>query len=117
MKILITTGRYAPAVNGAVFSVLNLRRELVNRGHEVQVRTALVGKQIPELLDRGPHRGHSQWNFGTFFPARRIMEALGIPPVHTCHTVYERCIRYFSPIIKWSCLAEANFPGCLEVST
>lgn len=117
MKILITTDRYAPAVNGAVTAVLNLRRELVNRGHEVRVRTVLAGKQIRELLDRGPNLVHSQCEFGTFFPARRIVEALGIPPVHTCHTVYENYTHYFSPSVKWSCLAEANLPGCLEVST
>lgn len=149
MKILITTDRYAPAMNGAVTAVLNLRRELVNRGHEVRVltlsqtahsiyrngvtflgsvpaglvypgarlRTVLAGEQIRELLDRGPNLVHSQCEFGTFFPARRIVEALGIPPVHTCHTVYENYTHYFSPSVKWSCLAEANLPGCLEVST
>lgn len=39
MKILITTDWYAPTVNGVVTSVLNLRRELIRRGHEVRVLT------------------------------------------------------------------------------
>lgn len=39
MKILITTDWYNPAVNGVVTSVLNLRRELELRGHEVRVLT------------------------------------------------------------------------------
>lgn len=39
MKILITTDWYSPAVNGVVTSVLNLRRELELRGHEVRVLT------------------------------------------------------------------------------
>ena len=39
MKILITTDWYSPAVNGVVTSVLNLRRELTARGHEVRVLT------------------------------------------------------------------------------
>ena len=39
MKILITTDWYSPAVNGVVTSVLNLRRELEARGHEVRVLT------------------------------------------------------------------------------
>ena len=39
MKILITSDWYAPTVNGVVTSILNLRRELTARGHEVRVLT------------------------------------------------------------------------------
>ena len=39
MKILITTDWYEPIVNGVVTSVLNLKRELEARGHEVRVLT------------------------------------------------------------------------------
>ena len=39
MKILLTTDWFAPAVNGVVTSVLNLRRGLESRGHEVRVLT------------------------------------------------------------------------------
>lgn len=39
MKILITSDWYSPAVNGVVTSVVNLRRELERRGHEVRVLT------------------------------------------------------------------------------
>lgn len=39
MKILITSDWYSPAVNGVVTSVQNLRRELIQRGHEVRVLT------------------------------------------------------------------------------
>ncbi|MCR2021881.1 glycosyltransferase, partial [Blautia pseudococcoides] len=39
MKILITTDWYKPIVNGVVTSVLNLKRELEERGHEVRVLT------------------------------------------------------------------------------
>ena len=39
MKILITTDWYAPAVNGVVTSVKNLRRELEALGHEVRILT------------------------------------------------------------------------------
>lgn len=43
MKILITSDWYAPAVNGVVTSILNLRRELTARGHEVRVLTLAEG--------------------------------------------------------------------------
>lgn len=39
MKILITSDWYSPTINGVVFSVLNLRRGLMERGHEVRVLT------------------------------------------------------------------------------
>ena len=39
MKVLLTTDWYAPAVNGVVTSVKNLRRELERRGHEVRILT------------------------------------------------------------------------------
>jgi len=39
MKVLITSDWYAPAVNGVVTSVKNLRRALEARGHEVRVLT------------------------------------------------------------------------------
>lgn len=39
MKILITSDWYAPAVNGVVTSVRNLRQELEARGHEVRILT------------------------------------------------------------------------------
>lgn len=39
MKILLTSDWYAPAVNGVVTSILNLRRGLEAQGHEVRVLT------------------------------------------------------------------------------
>jgi 1,2-diacylglycerol 3-alpha-glucosyltransferase len=39
MKILITTDWYKPVINGVVTSVINLKRELENAGHEVRVLT------------------------------------------------------------------------------
>lgn len=42
MKILITTDWYSPVINGVVTSVLNLKRELEERGHEVRVLTLAI---------------------------------------------------------------------------
>lgn len=39
MKILLTSDWYKPIVNGVVTSVVNLKRELEERGHEVKVLT------------------------------------------------------------------------------
>lgn len=52
MKVLITTDWYAPAVNGVVTSVLNLRKELKERGHDVRVLTlAQSGQEACEEDD------------------------------------------------------------------
>lgn len=39
MKILITTDVFTPTVNGVVTSVLNLRSQLMERGHDVRILT------------------------------------------------------------------------------
>ncbi|RLL46578.1 glycosyltransferase family 4 protein [Oceanobacillus piezotolerans] len=44
MKILITTECYFPVINGVVTSVMTLRKELINMGHEVKILT-LSGKK------------------------------------------------------------------------
>nr|WP_325185797.1 glycosyltransferase family 4 protein [uncultured Oscillibacter sp.] len=51
MKILITSDWYAPAVNGVVTSVKNLRRELERRGHEVRVLTLSQSRRSWEKDD------------------------------------------------------------------
>ena len=37
MRILITTDAYVPMINGVVISVMNLKEQLVKRGHEVKI--------------------------------------------------------------------------------
>ena len=39
MKILLTTDWYQPVVNGVITSMVNLKRELEERGHEVRILT------------------------------------------------------------------------------
>lgn len=37
MRVLITTDWYEPVINGVVTSVMNLSRQLRERGHEVKI--------------------------------------------------------------------------------
>ena len=53
------------------------------------------------LIDWRPDVVHSQCEFSTFAPARRIARACGAPLVHTYHTVYEDYTHYFSPSRRW----------------
>ncbi len=51
MKVLITTDWYEPAVNGVVTSVLNLKKELEQRGNDVKVLTLAQGGAEPGITD------------------------------------------------------------------
>jgi 1,2-diacylglycerol 3-alpha-glucosyltransferase len=129
MKILLTSDWYAPAINGVVTSVQNLRAGLQARGHEVRVLTLsqslrtnygtdisyigsmTAGKIYPgarirtlpshrlkqQLVNWAPDIIHSNCEFSTFHPACNLSQALGVPLVHTYHTVYENYTHYFSP--------------------
>ena len=74
-----------------------------------RLRTALGAKQVRALMDWGPDIVHSQCEFSTFFLARRIAEELGLPLVHTYHTVYEDYTHYFSPSVRFGKQAVAVF--------
>ena len=56
-----------------------------------------TGPLARELLEWGPEVVHSQCEFSTFHIACVLSERLGIPIVHTYHTVYEDYTHYFSP--------------------
>ncbi|HCO19011.1 MAG TPA: glycosyltransferase family 4 protein, partial [Tissierellales bacterium] len=56
----------------------------------------LFGELYDEILKWAPDIIHTQAEFTTFIFAKRIVKALGIPHVHTYHTVYEDYTHYFS---------------------
>lgn len=50
-----------------------------------------------EILEWSPDVVHSQCEFTTFVWARRIARELGVPLLHTYHTIYEDYTHYYSP--------------------
>lgn len=74
MKILITSDWYIPAVNGVVTSVLNLRRELEARGHEVRVLTL---SQSPRSSCKDGVTRIGSVSAGLIYPGARLRTALG----------------------------------------
>lgn len=52
---------------------------------------------LSEILAWGPDVVHSQCEFSTHVWARRIARTLGVPLVHTYHTIYEDYTHYYSP--------------------
>ena len=82
-----------------------------------RLRTALAGRWVRQLVEWGPDVVHSQCEFSTFFLARRIAEELGVPLVHTYHTVYEDYTHYFSPSVRWGRRAAAVFSRWITAQT
>ena len=72
MKILITTDWYTPAINGVVTSVLNLRKELMQRGHDVRVLT--LSQNLRSYESEGITYIGSL-NAGKIYPGARIKTA------------------------------------------
>lgn len=62
-----------------------------------RMRAPALNRAIRDLIDWRPDVVHSQCEFSTFAPARRIAHAAGAPLIHTYHTVYEDYTHYFSP--------------------
>ena len=72
MKILLTTDWFTPAVNGVVISVLNLRRGLESRGHQVRVLT--LSRSPSSYVQDGVYYLRSM-GVGAVYPKAR----LGVP--------------------------------------
>lgn len=62
-----------------------------------RLRTPAMHDALAEMIAWGPDVVHSQCEFSTFAPARRIARACRAPLIHTYHTVYEDYTHYFSP--------------------
>ena len=95
VRVLATGNERATTFDGRVYRIASL-------GAGALYPMARVGKPLDRrllrhVLDWGPDVIHSHTEFVTFMWARRIAEALGVPQVHTYHTVYEDYTHYFSP--------------------
>lgn len=73
MKILLTTDCYSPVINGVVTSVLNLRKELLHRGHDVKVLTL---SQTPRSFTREGVTYIGSVGAGRVYPDARVKRAL-----------------------------------------
>ena len=73
MKVLITTDLYVPTVNGVVSSVLTLRKELIERGHDVRILTL---SQTFQSFDKDGVSYIGSIGAGKIYPGARIKTAL-----------------------------------------
>lgn len=74
-----------------------------------RLKAAVTHREIQELLAWKPDVVHSQCEFSTFFPAKKIAQACGAPLIHTYHTVYEDFTHYFSPSVRFGKYLAAAF--------
>lgn len=58
---------------------------------------------IREIIEWGPDIVHSQCEFFSFQFARHISKVLGIPQIHTYHTLYEQYVTYLIPSRRLGC--------------
>ncbi|MDR1394450.1 MAG: glycosyltransferase [Bifidobacteriaceae bacterium] len=74
MKILLATDFYVPVINGVVMSVLNLKRGLESRGHEVRILTL---SQTMRSFDEGGVTYVGSAGFGLLYPEARVRMMYG----------------------------------------
>ena len=93
--VLTLSGDSHTYTKDGVTSLGSLDAGLVYPG--ARLRAPALNRAIRDLIDWRPDIVHSQCEFSTFAPARRIAHAAGAPLIHTYHTVYEDYTHYFSP--------------------
>lgn len=74
MKILLTSDWYIPAVNGVVTSLLNLRKGLEERGHEVRILTL---SHTPHSFSKDGVTYIGSVPAGIIYPGARLKSAFG----------------------------------------
>lgn len=99
VRVLTLSGSLHSHISGGVYALGSVDAGMIYPG--ARLRATEGDALIRELIAWGPDIVHSQCEFSTFAPARRIAKACGAPLVHTYHTVYEDYTHYFSPSRRW----------------
>ncbi|QIL45627.1 glycosyltransferase family 4 protein [Vagococcus coleopterorum] len=124
MKIGIFTDTYFPQVSGVATSIKTLKEELLAQGHEVYIFTTSdplvkkedrvirfasipllsfkerriavsgLGASVKQARELELDMIHTQTEFGMGWLGKRTARKLGIPVIHTYHTMYEDYLHY-----------------------
>ena len=105
MKILLTTDWFAPTVNGVVTSVLNLRKGLEARGHEVRILT--LSRSSCSYAQDGVYYLRSM-GVGAVYPQAR----LGVP----LQKKMTKELLYWGPDIVHSNCEFSTFPAACHIA-
>ena len=104
MKILITTDWYSPVINGVVTSVINLKKELEERGHEVRILT--LSSQRCSYVEKDVYYIKS-FNIDKIYPNARVV-------VHHKDNIIEEIIEWKPDIIHSQC-EFMTFPYAIKI--
>lgn len=107
VRILTLSGDSYSHTEGGISRIGSVGMESIYPN--ARVKTAPGGRCIQTLADWKPDIVHSQCEFSTFLPARKIAGICGCPLVHTYHTVYEDFTHYFSPDVRFGKYMAARF--------
>ncbi len=94
VRILTLSNSLRSRKEGNVYYIKSVPADKLYPGARASIY--LFGELYDEILKWAPDIIHTQAEFTTFIFAKRIVKALGIPHVHTYHTVYEDYTHYFS---------------------
>lgn len=94
VRILTLSNSLRSRKEGNVYYIKSVPADKLYPGARASIY--LFGELYDEILKWSPDIIHTQAEFTTFMFAKRIVKALGIPHVHTYHTVYEDYTHYFS---------------------
>ena len=94
VRILTLSNSLRSRKDGNVYYIKSVPADKLYPGARASIY--LFGELYDDILKWSPDIIHTQAEFTTFMFAKRIVKALGIPHVHTYHTVYEDYTHYFS---------------------
>lgn len=115
VRILTLSGDGRDHRSGRVYALGSLDVGRIYPG--ARLLAPSLGDILQQLIDWCPDVVHSQCEFSTFSPARRIARACGAPLVHTYHTVYEDYTHYFSPSRRWGRMMVKGFTRAVLART
>ncbi len=95
VKILTLSQRMHNYTEGEVTYLASMDVDVIYP--EARLRLPVFNKDVERLIEWQPDLIHSQNEFSSYLLAKRLVRRMGIPIIHTYHTVYEDYTHYFSP--------------------
>lgn len=92
VRLLTLSSSFRNEQKGDTYTIGSMSAEWVY--HMARVRIRPGHRILEKIYEWKPDIVHSQCEFSSFFMAKTIASKLGIPLVHTCHTVYEDYVGY-----------------------
>lgn len=99
VKILTLSDNLKSYKDGDVYYIASISANIIYPGARATMPLK-TNPLVAELIEWHPDIIHSNCEFSTFMLAFRIKKELGVPLVHTYHTIYEDYTHYLAPAKK-----------------